>query len=82
MARVAALRFAMTTTPPDIPAERSNNIMAGTRTITAEIWGETYELRANWADAASSIESEREGDWCPTGYQVADFSHSDTAAMR
>ena len=56
--------------------------MAGTSTITAEIFGDTYALRADWADAASNIEFDREGDWHPTGYQVANFCHSDTAAMR
>ena len=53
-----------------------------TATRSTIIWGDTYSLRANWADASSPIERETEDGWQPTGYQVADFAHSSEAAMR
>jgi len=53
-----------------------------TRTITAELFGTPYSLRATWSDAASTIEFYRDGEWIATGRQVADYSHSTEAAMR
>ena len=52
------------------------------RIVAATVWGDTYQLRADWADAASDIEFDREDHWHPTGYQVADFGHSPVAALR
>ncbi len=50
---------------------------------TARFFSDTYILRADWADAASSIERQDEdGEWTATGRQVADYGHSSGAAMR
>ena len=46
-------------------------------------WGEIYRMRADFSQAASPIEVETEdGEYAPTQYQVADFSHCPTDAMR
>ena len=45
--------------------------------------GEKFGVRANWAQAADVVEClDGDGEWVPTQYQVADFQHSDTAALR
>ncbi len=49
---------------------------------TVKIWGDTYSLRANWAEASSQIERDTEDGWMDTGTQVADYRHSPEAAMR
>lgn len=49
---------------------------------TVKIWGETYSLRANWAEASCPIERQTEDGWESTGMQVADYRHSAEAAMR
>lgn len=51
-------------------------------TYTASIWEETFELRADWSNAASQIERMTDDGWKATGRQVADFQHSPAAAMR
>lgn len=52
-------------------------------TYTATVWGDTYRLRADWAEAASPIERDTaEGGWAPTGWQVADYRHRPADAMR
>jgi hypothetical protein len=52
------------------------------RTITiAELYGDSFEIRANWAEASSQIERHTEDGWEATGYQVAD-ADDDVAAMR
>lgn len=51
-------------------------------TVTCTIWGDTFRLRANWAEASSQVERETEDGWKQTGYQVADFCHSPERAMR
>lgn len=49
---------------------------------SATIWGETYRIRANFAEASCQIEHESEpGEWFPWGRQVADFSHNPETAM-
>lgn len=49
----------------------------------ATIWDETYKIKADWSDAASQIMRDNcDGEWEPTGYQVADFRHSHRAAMK
>ncbi len=48
-------------------------------------WGQTYRVRANWAQASSPVEVQYEdGDWMgdPHGRQVADFRHWPERAMR
>ncbi|MHC4389139.1 MAG: hypothetical protein ACYSX1_11085 [Planctomycetota bacterium] len=50
---------------------------------TTTFAGEQYGVRANWAQAADPVEAmASDGTWVPTHYQVADFHHSDTAALR
>jgi hypothetical protein len=50
---------------------------------TTTFASEKYGVRANWAQAADQIEClDGEGNWIPTQYQVADFRHSNTAALR
>lgn len=49
--------------------------------LVTEMCGETIAVAANWADAASPVLYWGEGDWCHTGQQVADYSHSDQAAL-
>ena len=44
-------------------------------TYKVVLWGDVYEITANFANASSSVE----GD--PHGRQVADFRHSPRAAM-
>jgi len=61
--------------------------MAGTQTITAELFGDVYQIRADWADAGSNIyragpDDDFELQWEATGFQVADFAHRPAAAMR
>jgi len=55
-------------------------------TYSVEIWGQTYEMRANFGEAASPIQFRRyedeDEDWLGTGKQVADYSYSPAAAMR
>ena len=58
-----------------------------TQTITAELCGDVYQIRADWADAGSNIyragpDDDFELQWEATGFQVADFGHSPAAAMR
>lgn len=49
---------------------------------TASFYGEIYKLRADFTQSASQIEREDEdGNWVPTGKQVADFSHRAELAM-
>ena len=51
--------------------------------IIAELYGDFFELRADWAQASSPIErGNHEDGWSGTGNQVADFSHDEQAAMR
>jgi hypothetical protein len=54
------------------------------RTITiAELYGDFYEIRADWTEASSPIERGNDEDgWIGTGNQVADFAHDEHAAMR
>jgi len=53
-------------------------------TYSVEIWGQTYEMRANFGEATCPIQFRRYEDegWHGTGKQVADYSHSPAAAMR
>ena len=40
-------------------------------------------VKANWAEASSAIKSlDMDGNWDVTQYQVADFGHSEHAALR
>ena len=41
----------------------------------------TYGVRADWAEAADEIEALAEDGWAPTGRQVANFRHSQQAAL-
>lgn len=51
-------------------------------TYAATIWGDTYRIRANFAEASCHIEHEGEpGEWSPWGRQVADFGHDPEDAM-
>ena len=50
--------------------------------ISAELYGDSFEIRANWAEASSQIERHTEDGWEATGNQVADFGHDEHAAMR
>jgi hypothetical protein len=62
---------------------RVHLVDSGKWVYTAELWGESYSLRANWAEASRQIERlDEDGNWTPTGWQVANFSHSSEAAMR
>lgn len=45
-------------------------------TYRTEFFGETIEVRADWAQASSGVHG------VDGGYQVADFRHSPKAAMR
>jgi len=49
-----------------------------------ECWGVVIRIRANWAEASSTIYADWHGDgeWQPTQYQVAAFSHRPEDAMR
>jgi len=51
-------------------------------TIHTIFCGETYRVRANWADAAAPVEVESEDGWTETGRQVADYQHDAHAALR
>jgi len=50
--------------------------------LTTKIWGDIYGVRADWAQASSPVQSLGEDGWHNTGRQVADFRHSDAAALR
>jgi hypothetical protein len=51
-------------------------------TYEATIWGETYRMRADFAEASSPIQTQdAEGNWISTPYQVADFGHRPQDAM-
>ena len=46
-------------------------------------WGDTYAIRADWAQAASPVQQrDDDGQWIPTGWQVANVRHSSELAMR
>lgn len=51
---------------------------------TVEIWGDTYSLSADFAEASCPIDRwVEDGEfWEPTAYQVADFRHRPDEAMR
>lgn len=52
-------------------------------TTSTELWGQTYAVRANWAEASSQIEAlDADNEWCYTGRQVADYRHCKFAALR
>ena len=55
---------------------RKESTMADTYKTT--LCGAEYTIRGNFAEASSPVEF----DGQPTQYQVADFAHSPTAAMR
>jgi hypothetical protein len=52
-----------------------------TTELTTKIWGDIYGVRADWAQASSSVQSLGEDGWRHTGKQVADFQHNDVAAL-
>lgn len=53
-----------------------------TAIYTTTMFGEAYKLRANFADASAQIERTNEdGEWEPTGWQVAQFTHRPQLAM-
>ena len=47
--------------------------------ITTAFLGDTYSLRADWAQACGRIERSTEDGWEDTGYQVADYDGPDDA---
>lgn len=49
--------------------------------ISTELYGDSYQVRANWSEASSPIERDTEDGWEATGYQVAD-ADDDVGAMR
>ena len=52
------------------------------KTVEQTAWGQTFRIRADFAQAGDSIEGQSEdGEWTPTGWQVADFAHDSDAAM-
>jgi hypothetical protein len=51
-------------------------------TYTTKIWGQTYGIRANFADATDTIETYHDNTgWQSSSMQVADFRHSPKSAM-
>lgn len=55
----------------------------GTLGIAVEPWskGEIYAVAANWAQASSPVLSYGADGWTETGRQVADYRHSERAAL-
>lgn len=55
----------------------------GTYGLAVEPWtrGEIYAVAANWAEASSPVLTYGEDGWEYTGRQVADYRHSDLAAL-
>lgn len=51
-------------------------------TLTTKIWGDTYGVRADWAQASDQVFSLGEDGWHGTQYQVASFQHSPEEALR
>lgn len=59
--------------------QRETNMLA---TWETKCWDDIYRIRADFAQAASSVQMQDEdGVWMPTGKQVADFRHDAAAAM-
>ena len=51
--------------------------------LKTKIWGETYGVRADWAQASDQVQAlNSDGEWQSTQFQVADFRHSPEAALR
>ena len=46
------------------------------------VFGDEYQMRANFAEASCSIQVDSEDGWETTPYQVADFRHRPESAMR
>lgn len=57
---------------------------AGTGGLLIEPWsaGEVYGVAANWAEPSAPVFFYGDSGWQSRQYQVADFRHSDTAALR
>lgn len=54
-----------------------------TTILSTRVWGDTYAVRANWAQASDQVQAlDADGDWVATGHQVADYRHSAEAALR
>lgn len=53
-----------------------------TAIYTATIFGDTYKLRGDFAEASSQIERlDADGEWQATGWQAAQFTHRPHLAM-
>jgi hypothetical protein len=54
-----------------------------TTTYETKCWGDTYRIRANFAQAADPIQvQDEDGTWLPSGMQVGDAAHRPAVAMR
>lgn len=54
-----------------------------TTILSTRVWGDTYAVRADWAQASDQVQAlDADGDWIATGHQVADYRHSAEAALR
>jgi hypothetical protein len=56
---------------------------AGKYGLMVKFAGEIYAVAADWRQAADEVwvYSDSEGEWIPTGRQVADYRHSSRAAL-
>tara|TARA_R100001230_G_C5468878_1_gene24497 strand:+ start:186 stop:440 length:255 start_codon:yes stop_codon:yes gene_type:complete len=49
-------------------------------TYELDIWSQMHRIRADWRQSSDSIEAQYEdGEWTPTGWQVADFQSPEDA---